>query len=149
GAWGNALQIGINKSGSTFTLVVREVSPATSPTAVVGAEVFRNLSMDATSPQFVDTVVKSQSSLITTTATGSTPPDQTSASDVTAASAVNDPASALYTSLGTSGVDGVDPTGSDAATFAAAMDENALLPIAQVAPYKVNLLCLPVAATFT
>jgi uncharacterized protein len=154
GSWGNALQVAIdNRDPHTFDVVVREVTPASGPTyTVLRTEVFRNLVVTPSSPQYVETVINAGSSLITATATepaaptAPTIPKPTDAavSDVTIASVISSSDIGPFTPLA-HGDDGLAP-GDDANTFAAAISSEALTPLIQVAPYKINLLCIPVAA---
>jgi uncharacterized protein len=151
GSWGNALQVAIdNGKAETFDLVVREVTPASGPKyTVLRSEVFRNLVISASSPQYFETVINAGSSMIVATAEPSmqTLPAPTAAkvADVTLASVISASDIGAFVALA-EGEDGLAPTEGSGA-FATAIDIDALTPLIQVAPYKINLLCIPVAAT--
>jgi phage tail sheath protein FI len=78
GAWGNNMQVAVDYHGvpllagspSGFNLVVREVVEAGGKRVVQASETFRNLSVDATSPRYVETVVNRDSRLVRVTYTG-------------------------------------------------------------------------------
>lgn len=153
GAWGNALQVAIdNGKADTFDLVVREVTPASGPTyTVLRYEVFRNLVVVASSPQYVETVINAGSSLITAKATEPAAPTEPtipapsdkSVADVTITEVISASDIGAFIPLA-GGEDGLAPA-EEEGTFAAAIT-NALTPLIQVAPYKIDLLCIPVAA---
>lgn len=155
GQWGESLQIAIDNSaaGDTFDLVVREVTPeGGGHFKLVRYEVFRNLVMTASSPQNAETVINAGSSLITAESTGTTIPAPTPPTllDVTAASAISTNVIGSFVEL-KGGTPGSAPTGpgvkpAEEKAFASALTAGALEPLIQVAPYKINLLCIPVAA---
>ena len=182
GGWGNALQVGIDYNGvaqsagspAAFNLVVREVRELGGKLVVLASETYRNLSADATSLRYVDSVVNRDSRLVRVEHTGGGLPGATG-TDV-----AGDPASAIFLRLGQAGYqqgDAVQPTlpGSPAVTFTVGDDgttpdedawalgtgANALLgqpqdgndalnggiyELERIAPFIFNLLCIPAAA---
>lgn len=180
GAWGNRLQVAIDYHGvtqsagsaSAFNLVVREVREVGGKLVVTASETYRNLSPDATSLSYVETVVNRDSRLIRVTYTGGG-----ELPVATGADAVGAPASANFLWLGQAGHqlgndllegaagtdfehgdDGTTPdedpwaasTGSDALLGRAPAGEEAfnrgIYELERIAPNIFNLLCIPGAA---
>ena len=79
GSWGDNLRVKIDSAGTTgqFNLTVSLYQTQGGRSVVVQQEVFRNLSMTSTDPNFVETVVNdvnTGSALVRVTASGTTPP---------------------------------------------------------------------------
>lgn len=70
GAWGNALRVSIERTSARnpdaeFNLIVSELQP--DGATVLPREIHRNLNLDSSSPQYVESVVNSASSLVRAT----------------------------------------------------------------------------------
>jgi phage tail sheath protein FI len=148
GAWGNNLQVGIDRTGvtsGTFTLVVREVVAVNGVPTVMGTEVFRGLTMAAADPTYAPTVVNASSELVRLTGKKATLPKSTSSSAITPAviadaSVVT--AFKAYTSTPTrAGADGDLPTSTGLTVGWQALEA--------IAPFVFNILCLPGVAALT
>ncbi|MFC8681530.1 phage tail sheath family protein [Microbacterium ureisolvens] len=106
GRWGNNLQVAIDYRGvplsagspDAFNLVVREITKAGGKQLVVASETFRNLTPDATSSRFVETVVNRDSRLVRVTYAGAGALPSPTGSDV-----IGDPARARWLFLGQGG----------------------------------------------
>ena len=125
GTWGDSLQVSIDSNTvpttERFNLTVTEYS-AGSPAQPIRSETFRNLSMDATNPLYVEHVINGTSQLITVAVQG-------------AATATTLPDNGSNTPLA-SGADGTVP--STLAPFQAGIDA-----LDQIAPAHASLMCLP------
>jgi phage tail sheath protein FI len=106
GSWGNNVQVAIDYRGvpllagspSGFNLVVREVIDVGGKRVVQASETYRNLSVDATSSRYVETVVNRDSRLIRLTYTGGGALPGPTGADV-----IGDPARAWWLLLGQDG----------------------------------------------
>jgi Bacteriophage tail sheath protein len=185
GAWGNGVQVAIDyrdvsqSAGSPagFNLVAREVTESGGERVVETSETYRNLSADALSSRFVETVINRESRLIRVAyAGGGALPGPTGA-DV-----IGDPAGALWLILGQDGyqagdeveparpewgtVDfeaGDDGTAPDTDEWKQSEGASALLgtsagsdplnagiyELERLAPNIFNLLCIPAAANLS
>jgi phage tail sheath protein FI len=182
GKWGNSLQVAIDYRGvpllagspSGFNLVVREVTETGGKRVVLASETYRNLSVEATSSRYVETVVNRDSRLIRVAYTGGGALPSPTGADI-----VGDPGRALWLMLGQDGyqegdqarparaewgtVDftpGDDGTTPDSDTWKQSAGAAALLGAAglpaplnrgiyeleRIAPSVFNLLCIPAAA---
>lgn len=185
GKWGNNLQVAIDYRGVTqsagspaaFNMAVREVVISGGKHVVVGLETYRNLSADATSLRYVETVVNRDSQLIEVKYSGAGALPSPTGSDI-----VGDPGRALWLLLGqggyqegdqirpadaswglidfTAGGDGTTPdTDSWKQSVGAAAllgQETSELPVnagihelERIAPNIFNLLCIPAAAALS
>jgi phage tail sheath protein FI len=158
GAWGNALEVGVDHKTPTptdlFNLAVREVRTSGGRRQVVATETFRNLSLDPNSPRFAPPVVNAASPLVRLTDAGVGKPPDVTASDVIAT--VADP-TVTFLALGQAGShvgnDGLKPAssgwinsrGADALLGTPA-DKTGLYALERIAPFVFNLLCIPAAA---
>lgn len=151
GTWGNELQVAVDQqqpagsTAKTFNLVVRRATGSAGSYQVPASEVYRNLSLDATSPSYAPNAINGVSALITVAV-----PSSVSATDLPAVASgyagksVADPTIISSASIGpftplAGGGDGGTPQASDFIAGIQALD--------QVAPFIFNLLCLPAAAT--
>jgi uncharacterized protein len=182
GGWGNALQVAIDYRGvpqaagspAAFNLVVREVTETGGKRVVVAAETFRNLSVDANSSRYVETVVNRDSSLVQVAYSGGGALPSPTGADI-----VGDPSHALWLILGqggyqdgdevkpaepawgaitfTAGDDGTTPDTQDWANSAGAAAllgqdgtgtaaNDGIYELERIAPNVFNLLCIPAAA---
>jgi len=106
GTWGNNLQVAVdyrnvaqnNGSPIGFNLVVREVKKTGNKRIVQAVETFRNLSPEADSPRFVETIVNRDSRLVKVSQiiTGAVPPP-------TGTDVIGSPTTALWLLLGSGG----------------------------------------------
>src|SRR5262249_20186392 len=68
GQWGNSLEVGIDRKTSPpdtlFNLVVRQIALTDGRRQVVASEIYRNLSLDKSSPRYAVPVVEASSALI-------------------------------------------------------------------------------------
>jgi uncharacterized protein len=182
GAWGNGLQVAIDYAGvplaagspTGFNLVVREVVAIGSKRVVQASETYRNLSVDASSARFAETVVNRDSRMIRLDYTGGGALPGPTGADI-----VGNPAGALWLILGQDGYqegDAVHPARAEwgAVTFAAGDDgtmpdsdewaqsagaaavlgtsgaeeplNRGMFELERIAPAVFNLLCLPSAS---
>ncbi len=185
GAWGNSLQVAIDYSGvpqsagspAGFNLVVREVTEEGGDRVVQASETYRNLSGDALSSRFVETVINRDSRLIRVSYAGGGALPGPTGPDVT-----TDPAGALWLILGQDGYqegdeleearaewgtvefdagdDGTTPDTDDwrqsegasalLGTSAGSDPLNAgIFELERLAPSIFNLLCIPAAANLS
>lgn len=106
GAWGNNLQLAIDHRGvlqvagasSAFNMVVREVIQSGGKRIVVASESYRNLSVNANSARYVETVVNRDSRLVKVSYTGGGALPGPTGADI-----VGDPGHAIWLILGQSG----------------------------------------------
>jgi Bacteriophage tail sheath protein len=150
GSWGDELQVAVDQqqpAGSTtqtFNLVVRQATGTAGSYQVLASEVYRNLSLDSTSPSYAPNAINGVSALITVAV-----PSSVSATDLPAVpsgyagKSVADPTIISSASIGpftplAGGADGATPQASDFVAGIQALD--------QMAPFIFNLLCLPAAA---
>jgi phage tail sheath protein FI len=161
GAWGNNLQVGVDAPTgmptNTFNLAVREVIPGT-PGQVVATEVFRNLSMDPASPNYVVDVVNNGSALIQVKPpTLPSLPGTFGALRPTGAGNATDPAvlgdgsnlgspSTTFVQLA-NGDDGSAPDDSDLIGDRAL--KTGIYALDAIDPFVFNLMCIPAAANFS
>lgn len=162
GDWSNRLQVAVDYNGTRrdpttsqpleFNLVVREVDPVSGQ--VRATQAYRNLSMDRTSPHFVEGVVRAnpEALVFVTAASAGELPEQTGP-DV-----IGDPRPSNFLPLGqspsgTPGFDGFLPTSSEwrsgagsQAILGVGKDRGGINALRVIAPYIFNLLCLPGAA---
>ena len=176
GVWGKNLQVGIDlhtappnpgdpNPPQLFNLIVRQLGWVNNKLSVVASEVHRNLCMDQSNARYVTSVLPQESSLvqvgleISTVTPNATYPDPTV--DLTAASLVNNPASAGFQTF-----DGTDlppysaayllanpgPVGAATNPYTDANDGvapssgtvlNALNALDLIAPFHFNILCIP------
>jgi hypothetical protein len=141
GSWGNNLQVAVARipGGDTFNLAVREAVTANGKTQVLNAEVFRNLTMDATQPSYAVSVVNAGSQLVQLTDAGLGDPPAGGAP--TSNGGVPDSA---YQALG-GGSDGNRPD--NAALKGDQTTRHGLYALDAIDPFIFNILCLPAAAT--
>ena len=186
GRWGNSIQVGVDYRGvpvtagspAAFNMVVREVAQAGGKRVVVASETFRNLSPDATSSRFVETVVNRDARLVRVRYTGAGALPSPTGGDV-----VGDPARALWLILGQDGYQlgeqarpaetswgavtftvGTNGTTPDMEAWRQSAGAAALLgqdrggeealnrgiyELERIAPNVFNLLCIPAAATLS
>ena len=147
GVWGDELQVAVDQqqpagaTTETFNLVVRRATGSAGSYQVLASEVYRNLSLDSTSPSFAPNAINGISSLITVSV-----PSSVSATDLPAVAtgfagqSVSDPTIISSPSIGpftplAGGGDGGSPQASDFEAGIQALD--------QIAPFIFNLLCLP------
>jgi phage tail sheath protein FI len=158
GAWGNNLQVGVDAPAGipsgAFNLAVREVTPGT-PGQVVASEVFRNLSMDPASPNYVVDVVNNGSALIRLKAPAlPSLPGTFGALRPTGAGNATDPAvlgdgrnlgspSTTFVQLA-NGDDGSAPD--DTALIGDAVAKTGMFALDAIEPFVFNLMCIPAAA---
>lgn len=152
GAWGNNLQVGVDAPtgipSNAFNLAVREVIPGTPFGQVVATEVFRNLSMDPASPNYVVDVVNNGSALIhVAPPTLPSLPGTFGALQTTGAGNASDPAT-LRDASNTSayvplqhGDDGQLGGATDLIAGLSALDS--------IEPFVFNLMCIPAAANLS
>ncbi|MCI0396122.1 MAG: phage tail sheath family protein [Chloroflexi bacterium] len=151
GLWGKNVQVAIgyiNGQPDRFNLVAREVGIVGGRRQVVNSEIHRNLSLNASSPRYVASVINEESSLISVTGVGMGGiPNETdpTVADVTSAAVIGDVDSTAFVFLGD------DPDDPALATSDGALpDSNALITgmntLDTIAPFIFNLLCLPDAA---
>lgn len=142
GLWGNNLQVGIDYSTAPtglFNLVVRRVDSITKPTQVLNSEVYRNLSMSTSSPNYAIGVVNAASALIHLTDLGTGTLPATTGTDVI--SPISNPTSSVFTAVSTT----TSPANDGTAPNASAL-EAGIQALARLDPYIFNILCLPGAA---
>lgn len=182
GVWGNAIQVAIDYHGvplaagspAGLNMVVREVVESAGKRVVTSSETYRNLSVDATTSRFVETVVNRESQLVRVEyeAGGALP-------GPTGADVIGDPGGALWLILGQDGYQqgdtvnpalaewgqvlseaGTDGTMPGSEEWAQAQGAAALMGAAlgadpvnrgmseleRIAPNIFNLLCIPAAA---
>lgn len=158
GTWANYLQAAMQNNGTGFDLVIREVAaPGASNQGVVATEVYRGLSLDPDDPNFVTTVLATQSMLAAidgSVALGqpsTTPaPTPSAAQSITSSANMYNAASASFAAFA-GGVDDLttspDQIGmaGDSGTGTAA---TGVYLFDSIAPFVVNLLCLPMMSTF-
>jgi phage tail sheath protein FI len=185
GAWGNGLQVAVDYRGvpesagspTGFNLVVREVTESGGKRIVVGSETYRNLSVDATSSRYVESIVNRESTLVRVTYTGGGALPGPTGADI-----VGDPARALWLILGQDGYqegDDVEPARSEWGTVEFEAGDDGTLPgsedwiqsdgaaallgtsgdgdplndgmyeLERIAPSIFNLLCIPAAANLS
>jgi len=145
GVWGNNLQIGIDyntKPAGLFNLVIRQVDVISKPTQVLNSEVYRNLSMTATSSNYAIGVVNAVSALVQLTDLGTGTLPATTGTDVI--SPLSNPASTSYTAVADAAHPANDGTVPDATAL-----ENGILTLDRLDPFIFNLLCLPAAVNLT
>jgi len=145
GVWGNNLQIGIDyntKPAGLFNLVIRQVDVISKPTQVLNSEVYRNLSMTATSSNYAIGVVNAVSALVQLTDLGTGTLPATTGTDVI--SPLSNPASTSYTAVADAAYPANDGTVPDATAL-----ENGILTLDRLDPFIFNLLCLPAAVNLT
>jgi len=145
GVWGNNLQIGIDyntKPAGLFNLVIRQVDVISKPTQVLNSEVYRNLSMTASSANYAIGVVNAVSALVQLTDLGTGTLPATTGTDVI--SPLSNPASTSYTAVADAAHPANDGTVPDAPTL-----ENGILTLDRLDPFIFNLLCLPAAVNLT
>lgn len=152
GVWGNNLEVGISRVGSStdrFNLVVREVDTVNGRRQVVNNEIHRNLSTDSTTSRYAVNVINSESSLVRLTDVGLAELPTSTAPDVTDPNLINNvlPGNTAYISFsvdGTAGSDGDVPD--SAALIGSEAQKTGLFALDQIAPFIFNILCLPAAA---
>jgi len=158
GKWGDSLQVAasLGKTGlPLFNLVVRRVDTIGGLPKVVASEVFRDVVMDATSTQYVGTVVATRSTLISVSEVldgTQNPPNPTAGMDnskqppepfdVTSPSVINNLDEKVQPSFGFIKL----ANGSDGSRLTAADLTGGLKALQRVEPAVVNLLCIPAAA---
>jgi uncharacterized protein len=185
GAWGNGVQVAVDYRGvpesagspTGFNLVVREVTESGGKRVVVGSETYRNLSVDALSSRYVETIVNRESNLVRVTYTGGGALPGPTGADI-----VGDPARALWLILGQDGYqegDDVEPARSEWGTVEFEAGDDGTIPgsedwiqsdgasallgtsgasdplnrgmfeLERIAPSIFNLLCIPAAANLS
>jgi len=145
GKWGNNLQIGIDyntKPSGLFNLVVRQVDSISKPTQVLDSEIYRNLSMTGTSPNYAIGVVNTASALVQLTDLGTNTLPATTGSDVIAP--ISNPTSSVYAAVNTAASPANDGLVPDATAL-----ENGVKALDRLDPYIFNILCLPAAVNLT
>jgi phage tail sheath protein FI len=130
GAWGNRLRVRIDyqtrdpSDTNVFNLEIREVDPTLPPTSPpIQSEVFRNVSIDANSPLFVDKVLENRSKLARVRVTSASRPDP------------------VVDAAFTGGSDGVAITDNDIAAPALEAAKEGLWSLQKADLF--NLLCIP------
>jgi phage tail sheath protein FI len=162
GEWGNNLRVAVDHNvrdatgaivAQAFNLVVQEVQPSGAQLTVVTTEVWRGLSMDTTSAQFVEAVINGNSTLISVKALSVGSPPAATADDAVTASA-----DSAFVRLGqgpnsTAGSSGYDPhspewlSGEGASALTGDPDKHTgLYALTAIAPDIFNILCLPSVA---
>jgi uncharacterized protein len=185
GAWGNGVQVAVDYRGvpesagspTGFNLVVREVTESGGKRVVVGSETYRNLSVDALSSRYVETIVNRESNLVRVAYTGGGALPGPTGADI-----VGDPARALWLILGQDGYqegDDVEPARSEWGTVEFEAGDDGTIPgsedwiqsdgasallgtsgasdplnrgmfeLERIAPSIFNLLCIPAAANLS
>jgi uncharacterized protein len=185
GDWGNGVQLAVDYRGvpesagspTGFNLVVREVTESGGKRVVVGSETYRNLSVDALSSRYVETIVNRESNLVRVTYTGGGALPSPTGADI-----VGDPARALWLILGQDGYqegDDVEPARSEWGTVEFEAGDDGTIPgtedwiqsdgasallgtagaedplndgmfeLERIAPSIFNLLCIPAAANLS
>jgi len=141
GSWGNNVQTAVVllPGGATFNLAVREAVTANGKTTVLNSEIFRNLTMDKSKPNYAVSVVNAGSQLVQLTDSGLG--DLPIGSPPTANGGVPDSA---YQSL-SGGADGNAPD--SAALQGDQLAKTGLYALDAIDPFIFNILCLPAAAT--
>ncbi len=142
GVWGTNLQVGVDTKtvpSGLFNLVIRRVDSISNPAQVLNTEIYRNLSMTSSSPNYAIGVVNAASALVTLSDLGVGTIPATTNADVI--SPISNPANAAYVSVNTA---------SSPANDGSVPDANALvggLPaLDRLDPYIFNILCIPAAA---
>ena len=153
GTWGNSLQVGIDyqtrdrvKFPDEFNLVVRRVATVAGRQQVVASEVYRNLSMNDTSPRYAQNVVNNNSQLIKLESIGLGEIPISTAIDVTSAAAIAKLDSSAFTSLGS---DAALPAADDGSVPTSVELKAGLTALERIDPFAFNILCLPAAANLT
>ena len=162
GEWGNNLRVAVDDNvrdatgaivPQAFNLVVQEVQPSGTQLSVVTTEVWRGLTMDTTSAQFVESVINGNSTLISVKAlsAGSGPaPTTDDAVTATADSAFVRLGQGPGSVAGSSGYDPRSPewlSGEGAAALTGdPAKHTGLYALTVIAPDIFNLLCLPSVA---
>jgi len=154
GRWGNNLQVGVDYNGTeraditneplAFNLAVREVVEVHGRKQVLSNEIYRNLSMDQTSPIYVQSVINGQLSLITIDDVSIGEVPQETGPDVI--SAIDDVNSTVFLTLGPTpgqaGGDGDMPSAADLIGDPAA--KTGIYALDQIESF--NILCIPATA---
>jgi phage tail sheath protein FI len=142
GVWGTNLQVGVDTKtvpSGLFNLVIRRVDSISNPAQVLNTEIYRNLSMTSSSPNYAIGVVNAASALVTLSDLGVGTIPATTNADVI--SPISNPANAAYVSVNTA---------SSPANDGSVPDANALvggLPaLDRLDPCIFNILCIPAAA---
>ena len=141
GLWGNNLQVGVDtntKPAGLFNLVIRQVDSISKPTQVLNSEVYRNLSMTSTSPNYAIGVVNAASALVTLADLGVEIIPATTGTDVI--SPISNPTSTAYTAVNTA----ASPANNGLVPDANAL-ENGFPALDRLEPYIFNILCIPAA----
>jgi len=143
GVWGNNLQVGIDykttSPTTTFNLVVRQLDSASKPTQVLNSEIYRNLSMTKTTPNYAVGVVNAASQLIQLTDLGPGIIPVSTGADVIAP--ISNPTSTVYTAVSNTTTPASDGNPPDATAL-----KNGVDTLAHIDPYIFNILCIPAAA---
>jgi len=156
GLWGNNLQVGVDYKGTRrgagtnepleFNLAVREVVEIRGRKQVLASEVYRNLSLDNTSPRYIKSVINAQSSLIAINDVSIGELPQETGADVV--SALGDTASAAFLSLGVApglvGVDGDLPGATE--IIGTPLAKSGIYALNNIQPFIFSILCIPAAA---
>jgi phage tail sheath protein FI len=160
GLWGNNLQVGVDYKGITklapvtnepleFNLAVREVVQVGSLKQVAATEIYRNLSMDNTRPNYVKSVIDDQSSLITIDDVSLGELPQETGSDVIGV--IGDTKSAAFLSFGQGGglpgVDGDVPGATE--LLGDPVAKTGMYALDNIQPFIFNILCIPAAANLS
>ena len=154
GVWGDKVQVGVDakvRSGSpagSFNLAVRLVDGSTPP-RVLSTEVYRNVVMDSTSPNYVISLVNNGSSLIHAQLPSGAGPfhSPSPSTDVTSPSALNDGTNTGFHNLG-SGGDGNVPDG-NALVPSDPSTKDGIYALDAIDPFIFNILCIPAAANLS
>jgi uncharacterized protein len=141
GVWGDNLQVGIDynthpASSSLFNLVVRQVDSITKPTQVLNSEVYRNLSMSSSNPNYAIGVVNAVSALVQLTDLGTGAAPASTGTDVI--SPISNPTSTVYKAVSTAATPANDGTVPNASAI-----ETGIQALDRLDPYIFNILCLP------
>jgi hypothetical protein len=158
GAWGNNVQVGVDAPtgipSGAFNLAVREVTPGPA-SQVAASEVFRNVVMDPTSPNYVVDVVNNGSALIQLVAPPvPSLPGAARPLRVTGDGNATDPAVLGNATIHnntflplTNGNDGAAPDDSD--LIGDRVLKSGLFALDAIDPFVFNLMCIPAAANFS
>jgi uncharacterized protein len=145
GNWGKNVHVAVGSvkgKEEVFNLAIREVDIVDGRTQVVSSEVHLNLSMEASNPRYVKSVLDSESSLVKVKGVGTGEPPAPDGGDVASCSVIadTDPAKKVFKALG-------GQTVSDGKLPISSVDWiNGLRILDGIAPYGFNILCLPAVA---
>ncbi|HEX9990080.1 MAG TPA: phage tail sheath C-terminal domain-containing protein [Chloroflexia bacterium] len=156
GRWGNNVQVGVDYKGTRraagtdepleFNLAVREVVEVRGRKQVLSNEIYRNLSMDQTSPRYIQSVINDQSSLINITDISMGEVPKATGGDVI--STIGDVNSVDFVPLGPTpgqpGGDGDAPTATELIGSPSAKE--GIYALDDIQPFIFNILCIPALA---